>query len=234
MSNFKDANSATKLSGRLLPVLVSLLGRHRATARKFKILGEHLDFHLFVRDKWGEVPYFRTRESLWKEMVSHLNGPTAFYEFGVAHGYLTNFFLNHFDKIVLSWNGFDRFVGLPNSWRDLDVGAFSNGGVPPAIEDHRISWHVGDVEQTFNETMIENRTSCYIFDLDLYGPSRFVWEVLRSKLKDGDVLYFDEAFDTDERRLINEEIVNKTFTIIGYTPSALAVKVKLNSDNKQI
>jgi hypothetical protein len=89
------------------------------------------------------------------------------------------------------------------------------------------------VEQTFNETMIENRTSCFIFDLDLYGPSRFVWDVLQSKLKDGDVLYFDEAFDSDERRIINEEIVNRMFIIIGYTPYALAVKVKLDLDNKQ-
>ena len=232
MSNFKDANSASKFSGRLLSTLVSLLGRHRAIARKFRILGEHLDFRLFVTEKWGgSAPFFHTRESLWKEMVHQLNKPTAFYEFGVAHGYLTNFFLNHFDERILSWNGFDRFIGLPTSWRESDEGAFSNGGAPPAINDSRIVWHVGDVEQTFHETLIKNSTNCYIFDLDLYGPSRSVWDVLHSKLKEGDVLYFDEAFDTDERRLINEEIINKNFAVIGYTPYALALKVKRDSDD---
>ena len=58
MSNFKDANSASKFSGRLLSTLVSLLGRHRAMARTFKTLGEHLDFRLFVTEKWGGSTIF--------------------------------------------------------------------------------------------------------------------------------------------------------------------------------
>ena len=108
--------------------------------------------------------------------------------------------------------------------RDLGESSFSNNGLPPEINDRRIKWHIGDIK-TFDATTIDSGTNISIFDLDLYEPSKFAWDVLKSKLSSGDILYFDEAFDADERRLIREEILKNNLKLVGWTPLTLALKV---------
>ena len=157
--------------------------------------------------------------------MRHVGKPANFFEFGVAHGYLTNYFFSNFGENIKRWNGYDRFEGLPSPWRDLGEGSFSNNGLPPAITDRRIKWHIGDIEDTFDTTTIDSGTNIYVFDLDLYEPSKFAWDALKSKLSSGDILYFDEAFDADERRLIREEILKNNIKLVGWTPLALALKV---------
>jgi hypothetical protein len=55
---------------------------------------------------------------------------------------------------------------------------------------------------------------------------------LKKFLKVGDIIYFDEAFDNDERRVLNESVVNGSlneiglnFKLIGITPMALAFEI---------
>ena len=43
-----------------------------------------------------------------------------------------------------------------------------------------------------------------LFDLDIYEPTAFAWEVISAHLRAGDVMYLDEAFDGDERRVLDE------------------------------
>ena len=225
-TEFRDADSSSQFSRRGLALLVSLIARNTLIARRFKTLGESLDFHMFVKSNWGDgVKFFQTRELLWKEIMGHVEKPANFFEFGVAHGYLTDFFFTNFEEKIKSWKGYDRFEGLPTSWRELSEGSFSNNGLPPEINDRRIKWHIGDIEDTFDATTIDSGTNIYIFDLDLYEPSKFAWDVLKSKLSSGDILYFDEAFDADERRLIREEILKNNLKLVGWTPLALALKV---------
>lgn len=225
-TEFRDADSSSQFSRRCLALLVSLIARNISIARRFKTLGELLDFHMFVKSNWGVGDkFFYNRELLWKEMIRHVEKPANFFEFGVAHGYLTNYFFTNFEELIKGWNGYDRFRGLPTGWRDLGEGSFSSNGLPPAINDRRIKWHIGDIENTFDTTTIDSGTNIYIFDLDLYGPSKFVWDAMKNKLSSGDILYFDEAFDADERRLIREEILKNNFKLVGWTPLALALKV---------
>ncbi len=46
-----------------------------------------------------------------------------------------------------------------------------------------------------------------LFDLDIYEPTAFAWEVISAHQRAGDVIYLDEAFDGDKRRVLNEMIV---------------------------
>jgi hypothetical protein len=148
------------------------------------------------------------------------------FEYGVAHGYLTAYLLKRFNKKIVEWNGFDTFSGLSDSWRTLPRAYFDNGGVPPLIDDQRITWHVGRVEQTLHHDIVfsTETIALHIFDLDLYEPSLFVWNKIKNQLKTGDILYFDEAFDQNERKLLIEDVLLfGDFKFIGCTIMALAL-----------
>jgi hypothetical protein len=155
--------------------------------------------------------------------------PVRGIEFGVAWGYGTGWWLNRLSDPELRWDGFDRFTGLPRDWRDLDEGHFDAEGRPPAIDDARVTWHVGDVEDHVTSLALDRSTPfqlVVLFDLDIYEPSKIAWEYLRPHLRPGDLLYFDEAFDSDERKLLDEDVLpSGDFTFVGATPMALAIQV---------
>ena len=83
------------------------------------------------------------------------------------------------------------------------------------------------VKETLHKEIVFNpeTITLHIFDLDLYEPSLFVWNKIKNQLKIGDVLYFDEAFDRNERRLLIEDVlVFGEFQFIGCTVMALAIR----------
>lgn len=97
--------------------------------------------------------------------------------------------MRQFDSRIKNWHGFDTFIGLPNAWRNRPQAYFSNGGVTPVINYSRVHWHIGLVEETVTKDLLtdEIHTVNHIFDLDLYEPSLFVWNVIEHELKPGDI-----------------------------------------------
>lgn len=151
-------------------------------------------------------------------------------EFGVAFGHASYWWLsNHDERVISTWDGYDRFSGLPRPWRELPSGAFNAEGKTPAIDDVRVAWHVGNIEDTIvklDASRIANGRRLIYFDLDLYEPSKVAWDSVFPYLKPGDILYFDEAFDGDERRLLNDSIMPAgTYDLIGATDMNLAIEV---------
>lgn len=70
----------------------------------------------------------------------------------------------------------------------------------------------------------------------MYEPTKFAWSYLLPYLHPGDLVYFDEAHDCDERRVITEN-VQKHFELetIGFTHTAIAFKlgrrIAINADD---
>lgn len=155
------------------------------------------------------------------------------YEFGVAWGFATHYWTSRIKHGVSKWHGFDRFTGLPRSWRELEKKFFDAGGIPSAITDNRIIWHVGDVEQELPKVEIVAGPKIVLFDLDIYEPTLFAWKTLCPCLSTGDLLYFDEGFDQDERRVINENVrLDFELTVTGITHSAIAFKLGRRLSNE--
>ena len=227
---FRDADASSGLSRAVLAILVRLFSGSKAGQRRLEILVEHVDFSTWVKTNFPEARFYRTREKLWKQMqntAAEVYGVEwDCYEFGVAHGYLTNKWLEAPSTYIRSWNGFDRFSGLPTNWRDLDEGHFDNEGVPPDIEDARLCWHVGNFEETVPSVNLTTNPKILFFDLDLYDPTLFVWIKFKDSLNSQDIIYFDEAFDGDERKILIEEVLPKLkVKLLGYTPCALALQI---------
>jgi hypothetical protein len=176
---------------------------------KSKTIADSIRFVLDQSAVSPRIPFFHSREKLWAEVArKQLTGEWIGIELGVASGDSTRSIakLPQFG-LCSAWHGFDTFLGLPNAWGDLPEGAFSTGGVPPEINDGRYSWHIGDIAGTMNDLDkydLQSKTKLVLFDFDLYKPSKIAWEKLFGLLQSGDIVYFDEAYETDERRLITE------------------------------
>jgi hypothetical protein len=205
----------------------SPLVRHRV-----KNAGEIADFIDWQLDRFGTVNIVFNRERLWAEMIKQMRSDTTWhvFEFGVAWGYATHWWLNRVPGHPLaSWDGFDRFTGLPRAWRDLPAGAFAASGETPDINDARLQWHVGDVEATLpliESERLSTGSRVLLFDLDIYEPTAFAWRLIEPHLRAGDLIYFDEAADRDERRVIEELVLpNRRLKYLGCCNLGLALAV---------
>jgi hypothetical protein len=180
-------------------------------------------------------PLHDQREQLWAALAARIEPGSRLVvlEFGVAWGYATDWWLRHLAQAGvddLSWHGFDRFTGLPRAWRDHTAGTYDAGGEPPAIDDPRIEWHVGDISDTLPSVDLEAARDArwlVLFDLDLFEPTAEAWKVLSPHLREGDLIYFDEAMDDDERRVLDELVLpSGSFEPVGTTALALGLRVR--------
>lgn len=193
-----------------------------ATSRRSPFFGKSLELagHVSSFGQWQRARGFQharchpNRQSLWATVLPRLaSGPVTVLEFGVAQGATTREWLEAIDNPELRWHGFDVFTGLPQPWvrgglEFAPKGAFDANGEPPSIDDSRVTWHAGLVEETLPRfELVDSGRLCVLFDLDLYEPKAFALDHLTPHLRPGAMLYFDEAYDpAHERRLIDEFI----------------------------
>ncbi len=184
----------------------------------FAQIGEICRFYLWQRNEFKNVQVYLSKEKFYNAIIQELiDNPksTDFYEFGVAHGYATNFFLKkpRFENEILhEYNAFDTFEGLNKPFREFPEGSFTNKGLVPAIFNEKLNWYIGLVEETFEGFTHLSCRKVIFFDLDLYEPTLFVMKKILNFLKPGDYLYFDEGFDLNEFRII-EDYVMKEFKL---------------------
>jgi hypothetical protein len=194
--------------------IAARLFRKSSTLRiKAANAGQIAEFVAWQERVFGhQLPFFGHQVKLWEGLAQRLdpNRPLFALEFGVAHGYATNWWLHRLGRRDLVWHGFDRFTGMPRAWREHGPGAFDARGTPPAIGDERVHWHVGNVEDNLGAVDLAAARDAQwlvLFDMDIYEPTAFAWEVISAHLRPGDIIYLDEAGFEDERRVLDEMIL---------------------------
>ena len=214
----------------LFSILVSRLFLRGSRSRVTRLSAQ---FVFRMNTNYPTANLFHSREKLWRSFGDQLgNNEWAGFEFGVASGDSTKIFLKMpYIKNCVEWNGFDTFFGLPNEWGDLPKGAFSTNGVPPKIKSDLIQWHVGRIESTCEEIpKLQNLDKNFIilFDFDLYSATKAAWDVIVNYLKPGDIIYFDEAYESDENQMIEEILEKQDFPleVVGYTTMGIAFRVR--------
>jgi len=211
---------------RLVANLVFQLGKVRSIGVKIQYAGEIADFSNFLKNNFGHVKLRLKREIIWLDIEKKIKGEPVFLELGVASGYMTAWWLKPVRKSLMSRNfsylGFDSFQGLPHKWRNFETGAFTTSGVLPDVENPSLTFHVGFVEETLNEDLankiFRGRQIIVFFDLDLFGPSLHSYLIIKPFLKEQDIIYFDEARDSDERLLL-EKYVMQDFDLMPISAS---------------
>jgi len=201
-----------------------------------KALIEVLEFRIWLTGRFGTITHFKNKQILLDSLVERSNleysksGRGVFYvEFGVAFGETSKYLISR-TKAPFQYHGFDTFEGLPKAWRRLPAGAFSSNSETPKIVGENIYFHKGLIQDTISQVDFHSSLmKIFIFDFDLHEPTLFALKYVFSEIKQGDIVYFDEAFDTDERVIIEHYFVDKfEFEVIGASPFGLVFKV-LNS-----
>jgi len=217
---------------RLKRVIFShLLERLFLQGSKARVTRLSAQFVFSTYENHPNAKLFHTREHLWKSFGDTLGESEWIgFEFGVASGDATRLFMRMpYSVNCLQWNGFDTFLGLPDPWGDLPKGAFSTGGNPPLIKNAIIQWHIGLIQETcvhINSLNFLDKKIVAVFDFDLYSATKVAWDAISKFLKAGDIIYFDEAYEADEAKMIDEIIeTNLKLEIIGYTTMGIAYKV---------
>ncbi|WP_280829966.1 hypothetical protein [Mycobacterium sp. OTB74] len=224
--------AASAFSVNAQAIAVHLFRASSVLRHKASNAGQIADYVNWQQRVFGhQLTVFGRREKLWEQLAQRLdpNRPLLVLEFGVAYGYATDWWLCRLGGRDLVWHGFDRFTGLPRAWNEWEQGAFDAGGKPPAIDDERVRWHVGDVQDTLGAVDLAAARDAQwlvLFDLDIYEPTAFAWEFIGAQLRPGDAIYLDEAMDRDERRVLDEMILPSIgCEPVGATPLALGLVV---------
>ena len=199
-----------------------------------KSLIEVLEFRVWLNNKFGTVKLFKNKQELLNALIKDSNvefsksGRGVLYvEFGVAFGETSRYIISG-TKAPLVYHGFDTFEGLPKSWRRLPAGAISTKGELPNIVGENIHFHKGLIQETIDKVNFKSSLKkIFVFDFDLYEPTLFALKHIFSDIHEGDIVYFDEAFDSDERVIIENYFLDVfEFEVIGASPFGLAFKIR--------
>jgi hypothetical protein len=196
----------------------------------FTTAGDILRLQSTLKFKFGGTKHVSSREILWDKIIKNIKSGATVYEFGVAYGYTTNYFLSRIKQSV-DYRGFDLFTGLPTAWRNLPKGTFSTDGNPPEITDERLTWVIGDIDKTFTpEYNFPTATqNIFLFDFDLFEPTLHAYQVCKDQnlFCEGSIVYFDEAFDPDEMLIIQNYLFQDVqLELVGSTWGAVAFRIR--------
>jgi hypothetical protein len=137
------------------------------------------------------------RTELYRYVVEceGLEGPIDYLEFGVSRGGSMRWWVENSRHPESTFVGFDSFEGIPEAWANWPEGTFSAGGKTPDIADPRCRF----VKGLFHDTVpgwlsgreFPRRTVLHL-DADLYSSTLVVLAQLVPKLKQSDIVIFDQ------------------------------------------
>lgn len=231
VKRISDVNSFKALLTRIGPIFLLLTYKSKFLIDVFLQLSEVIRFMNWQILTFGKVKIFVSKTKLLENIVrSNLNSEILYtvYEFGVAHGFLTQRMLSFENDIrayIRMYRGYDTFEGLPSQYRNFEKGSFSNDGKYPDIESIKLEWFKGFVEDTVNHQTFSTEPKIILFDLDLFLPTKHVLQHLIPKLSDLDILYFDEGFDEAEFSILEKDLIPFiNFEYLGTTGQGIALR----------
>lgn len=154
------------------------------------------------------------REEIWTQCIQKVGEDAAvlLLEFGVYQGRSLKFWSRGFKSPSARMHGFDSFTGLPEDWNTkFTKGVFSANGKPPHIEDSRVSFHIGWIQNTLpkfieqlraNEALPARMPIVVHIDVDLYSAALFILTTLWHFIPEYYVM-FDE-FGVDENLALSD------------------------------
>lgn len=144
----------------------------------------------------GKFDYSR-RYDLYKYVIEkeNLNKDVDYLEFGVSKGASFKWWAENIQDENSAFYGFDTFTGLPEDWGPFKKGAMSGNNKVPEIDDRRCTFYQGLFQKTLDDFLANhsfNKRTILHLDADLYSATLYVLTAISSKLKSGDILFFDE------------------------------------------
>ena len=225
-----DSHGGLSTGIQILVYYVSyLFAKMDTLAFKIRSLLDTADYRTWLKNVLAATPTHTNKNSLILDLcATNVDYKVSHYiEFGVAFGETAKLISNNASGNYF-YSGFDTFEGLPEAWRRLNAGAFSNGGQIPKIPLDNFNFHKGLVQNTLQDLkLVDNSRKVILFDFDLYQPTLWAFKELLPYLKKDDILYFDEAFDSCERIIIENYVLKElNVRFLSSTVFALALIIE--------
>ena len=229
MARWEKHGTTSNATLRLIYYWVNLFKVFGNLIYPLKSLIEVIEYQVWLKKTFGEIQVFKSKKELLDLVIERCkgSGQTIYYEFGVAFGETAKYLAKNAGTNY-EYHGFDTFEGLPKAWRRLPKGAITNHGKIPELSGPNITFHKGLIQNTIGEVNFETKSKkCVLFDFDLYEPTLLTFKHLEKNLMPGDIVYFDEAFDSDERVIIENYFIDKfSYEVLGASVFGLAFKLK--------
>jgi O-methyltransferase len=155
---------------------------------------------VWAAERADGVPVFMTRRELFADVAAAAGHPSVYLEFGVAGGGSMRAWAEADSDPRSVLIGLDTFTGLPEawtSWRIAPPGKFNAGGIPPVIDDSRVSFRIGLFQETLPgllrelPELLRGRALVVHMDADLHSSTIYALTQLDPFLP-GAIVVFDE------------------------------------------
>jgi len=189
---------------------------------RFNSWVNHLEVGRWMRDKGFDTSTrVLSREQLFDMLAGRIDNQKVLYlEFGVHRGASIRYWSKLLNNPQSHLHGFDSFEGLPENWNLRNPkGHFATGGAFPEIDDPRVRFFKGWFQDTLpsykppdHEVLVIN------IDCDLYSSTIFVLNALRTLMKPGAFIYFDEFYDRSHEMKAFDEFLSDSqlrFELVG-------------------
>jgi hypothetical protein len=155
-------------------------------------------------------------------------------EFGVFTGKSLRLWGNNLDQTVY---GFDSFEGLQETFGGFDASTkFLRRGKKPKRIGRNSQLVIGEVEKTLEPFLAsqplgsEGQVIFCHFDMDVYGPTKYVLDKIQNRFKPGTLLLFDELFGNpnwqhSEFKALNETIEIDRIQWLAFGPNQALLRI---------
>lgn len=190
----------------------------------------HMECSMLFKDK------FRNREFALKRALGNKVLDGLFCEFGVAAGHGCNQFGSILNPLGVDFYGFDSFEGLQEDWTGIQTGrtagAFTQFGELPTVPSNVLLLK-GWLQDTLPEFLLSTDDTPFAFihmDMDTYRPTKFALELVRSRLKTGSVILFDELYGYPgwrhhEYKALQETLPDESYRYISFSKESVAIEI---------
>jgi hypothetical protein len=165
--------------------------------------------------RWMKEHNFRfhhrvpNRQNVWAAVAKQVcNRQVLYLEFGVFQGTSIRYWSRELKHPQAKLHGFDSFEGLPDHSKAWEKGQFNVGGLVPNVDDERVRFFKGWFDRVLpTYSLPEHEVLVVNMDADLYGSTIYVLRYLKSYIRPGSFIYFDEMSQLEhEPRAMGEFI----------------------------
>lgn len=180
-----------------------------AAVRQLQAAVNYLKLGRWAKNRGYNFYRVGTREAVWDVLIARIDGRKLLYlEFGVAQGYSIRYWATHVSQPDAVFHGFDSFEGLPADGGPWKKGQFGTGGRIPSLADPRVRFFKGWFDKVLPDYEIPPHDVLVInLDADLYSSTIYVLRRLRSHIRKGTLIYFDELNHVEHEPRAFDEFV---------------------------
>lgn len=215
-----------KLLQKIAPKFATDVANYRKTFYQLEQLA-YQQGAAFIQENIKDAVLLTDVRELWAYAIERSPKSGFYLEFGVFSGTSINFFASEMrKKTTETIYGFDSFEGLSEFWSGTNMtqGTFKTNKLPKVASN--VQLEKGLVADTLPGFVAQNdfeqkKIAFIHFDFDIYGPTKFAFEMLKPYFQKGTIVVFDEllgypGWKENEYKVLQEVLNPEEYKFIAF------------------